>query len=111
VSGRDEPNRRPDSDVRIVPFDGELDAYDAPGVRRRLQQAIEDEPRPAVLVADLQRVTFLDSTILGALVGAQRRMRERGGELRIVYPSPPADRIFTLTGLDAVFPAQMAPPG
>lgn len=108
MSCQPEPNREPESGVRVVSFEGELDAFFAPGVRARLQQALEAEPPPVVLVADLHRVTFLDSTILGALVGAQRRMRERGGELRVVYPEAPADRIFVLTGLDAVFPAHTA---
>ena len=55
-----------------------------------------------MLVIDLAAVTFLDSSVLGALVGALRRLRERGGTLRIVRPANAAARIFELTGLDAV---------
>ena len=71
--------------------------------------ADRDVTGSAVVVVDLRRVSFLDSTILGTLVGGLRRMRERGGELKLVYPLPPANRIFALTGLDALFPVAERP--
>jgi len=89
----------------VLRLEGELDAYVAPHVRERLHRAIDGVAADGVLVVDLERVTFMDSTILGTLVGGLRRMRERGGELQLVYPAPPAARIFELTGLDTVFPA------
>jgi anti-sigma B factor antagonist len=91
--------------VRVLRLEGELDAFVAPDLRERLRSLIDGDRGLRVLVVDLERVTFLDSSILGALVGGRRRMRERGGELRLVYPPRPARRIFELTGLDAVFPA------
>jgi anti-sigma B factor antagonist len=90
--------------THVIGLEGELDAFVAPELRERLRSAIE-AAAPGVLVVDLARVTFLDSTILGALVGALRRMREAGGELKLVYPPHPASRIFELTGLDTLFPA------
>ncbi len=96
-------------DAAVLRLEGELDAFVAPDLRERLRRLVEDSPmeengrRRAVV--DLGRVTFLDSTVLGALVGALRRMRENGGELYLVYPPHPANRIFHLTGLDTVFPA------
>jgi anti-sigma B factor antagonist len=91
--------------ARVLRLEGELDAFHAPDVRKRLHELIDELDGGGVLVVDLTAVSFLDSTILGTLVGGLRRMREGGGELRLVYPAPPADRIFQLTGLDAVFPA------
>lgn len=85
-------------------LEGELDAYSAPDVRNRLHALIEDCGTGGVLIVDLAHVTFMDSTILGTLVGGLRRMREQDGELRLVYPPQPVRRIFELTGLDGVFP-------
>jgi anti-sigma B factor antagonist len=85
-------------------LEGDLDAYSAPDVRSQLHGLIEQSGTGGVLVVDLTRVTFMDSSILGALVGALRRIRERDGELRLVYPPQPVKRIFELTGLDGVFP-------
>jgi anti-sigma B factor antagonist len=55
-----------------------------------------------VLVLELSRVEFLDSTALGTMVGALRRVREAGGEMRVVLPETTARRIFEVTGLDQV---------
>jgi anti-sigma B factor antagonist len=92
---------------RIEPFDGgavvtlsgELDAFDAPALRESFQSLLE--AGPAVIVLDLSAVAFLDSTVLGAIVGLLRRVREEGGELRTVLPETTARRIFEITGLVA----------
>jgi anti-sigma B factor antagonist len=90
--------------MHVIELAGELDAFNTPELRERLSRLIEEDDELRVLVVDLSQVSFLDSTVLGTLVGALRRMRERGGELQLVYPAHPVSRIFTLTGLDAVFP-------
>jgi len=87
----------------VLHLRGELDAHEASQIRARLHELIDEGP--STVVVDLSAVTFLDSTILGLLVGGLRRMREQGGELRLVYPPDPARRIFAFTGLDRVFPA------
>jgi anti-sigma B factor antagonist len=96
--------------AQVVPFDGgvvialagELDAYDAPALRTMFQEAVATA-RPPIVVVDLTSVSFLDSTVLGALVGLLRRVREYGGELRAVLPDSPARRIFEVTALDKAF--------
>mgnify|MGYP000315357322 CR=1 FL=1 len=88
--------------VVVVSPAGDLDAYTAPEVRAALTDLIEEGA--AVVVCDLSAVTFLDSSGLGALIGALKRLRERGGELLIVQPGPSARRIFALTALDRVLP-------
>ena len=88
-------------DTFVVTARGEIDAFTAPALRLELQ-GLADSQAAAVLVIDLSAVTFLDSSGLGALVGALRRVRERGGSLRIIRPHTPAARIFELTGLAEV---------
>jgi anti-sigma B factor antagonist len=93
---------RIDGGAAVVSPVGELDAYTAPELREQLHGLAEEEGLDP-LVVDLSRVTFLDSTAIGVLVGALRRMRERGGELRLVEPRGTARRIFELTLLDRTF--------
>jgi anti-sigma B factor antagonist len=88
-------------DTFVVTARGEIDVFTAPALRLDLQ-GLADDQAAAVLVIDLFAVTFLDSSGLGALVGTLRRVRERGGSLRIVRPQTPASRIFELTGLAGV---------
>ena len=68
---------------------------------RPWSEASELAERPRV-VLDLAGVAFLDSTVLGTIVGALRRAREAEGELLVVLPETPARRIFEITGLDQV---------
>ena len=56
------------------------------------------------IVADLERVEFMDSTGLGVLVGALRRLKERDGTLALACPQGPVLRVLDVTGLSKVFP-------
>ena len=93
----------------VVAARGELDAYAAPELAQRLGEAL-DHPRGEPVVLDLSATTFLDSTALGAVVGAYRRSRERQVPFSIVAPRGHARRIFHLTGLHAVLPLVDPPP-
>ena len=95
---------RKDDGLAVVTLRGELDAHDAPRLRELFAGAVGElvgieQPR---LVLDLTAVGFLDSTALGSIIGAVRRVREAGGELTLVLPTSPARRIFEITGLDSV---------
>jgi len=83
----------------VVTLSGELDAYDAPVLRETFAEVTRADAVGAV-VLDLTRVAFLDSTALGTMVGLLRRVREAGGELRVVLPETSARRIFEVTALD-----------
>ena len=93
-----EPRVEQLDDIVAVTLSGELDAYDAPTIRASFHDVVGSGP--AVIVLDLTAVTFLDSTVLGTIVGLLRRVREAGGELRTVLPETTARRIFEITGLD-----------
>ncbi len=86
--------------IDVVVGAGELDAFVLP----ELVAAFDDTRGASRLVVDLTRVSFLDSTALGAVVRAARELGSAGGELRIVLPRGPARRIFEITGLDAALP-------
>jgi anti-sigma B factor antagonist len=83
-----------------VTLSGELDAYDAPALRAAFAGAVDVLGDRALVVLDLEGVSFLDSSALGAIVGLLKRVRERERELRVVLPTSSARRIFELTGLD-----------
>lgn len=89
--------------VYVAAPTGDLDAFTAPHLKNELVQLIEGRSARVVIV-DLTGVTFLDSTALGVLIGALKRIRDRDGELRIVKPSPIVNRIFEITSLDRVLP-------
>ena len=91
----------PWSNVCVLVLYGELDLHVGAELRDRLTAAIDAGAKYVVL--DLTRVAFIDSMALGVLLGALKRLRERGGELRLVVPNPELRRIFEITLLDQLF--------
>ena len=55
------------------------------------------------IVVDLTETTFLDSTALGVLIGAVKRLRSRDGVLTIVNTDANIAKTFEITGLDQIF--------
>jgi anti-sigma B factor antagonist len=94
---RARPQIEPFTGGLVLTLRGELDAYDAPELRTAFADAAG---RERLVVLDLAAVSFRDSTVLGAIVGLQRRVRETDGELRVVLPGSEARRVFEVTGLD-----------
>jgi len=85
----------------VAKVSGELDVATAPKLRERLTEAID--AGSTRLVVDLADVDFVDSTGLGVLVGALRRAREGGGEVRLVCTNHRILKVFQATGLHEVF--------
>jgi len=56
------------------------------------------------LIVDLNRVAFIDSSGVGALVGAARRAAAHGGSLHAVCARPQTRRLLWLTGVDRRIP-------
>lgn len=87
--------------VVVAEISGELDAAD---------NKLDDELRALLagsesqLVVDLTNVTFIDSSVVRALVVAHRTVTERGGWVRIVYTHHLIGRVVNLCGLDELFP-------
>jgi anti-sigma B factor antagonist len=91
--------RRPDTFV--VTVHGELDLRALP----RLQPVVNDAVRsglPRVLI-DLCDVSFLDSTGLGLLMNALRRLEYADRRLLIACVEGPVRRVFELTRLSDQF--------
>jgi anti-sigma B factor antagonist len=86
----------------VLEVGGEVDVYTAPRLRERLIEMIDGGARKVVV--DLGRVDFLDSTGLGVLVGALKRLRAVEGTFGLVCDKEPLLKIFRITALDQVFP-------
>ncbi|HEY7075636.1 MAG TPA: STAS domain-containing protein, partial [Solirubrobacteraceae bacterium] len=54
-------------------------------------------------IVDLTTATFIDSSSLGVLIGAHRRLKRRGRTLAVVCDNDAIVKTFRITGLDGVF--------
>jgi anti-sigma B factor antagonist len=91
-----------EADWAVVEVTGELDLHTAPQLRERLSE-LTAEGHDRVLL-DCSKLTFMDSTGLGVLVGHLKRTRERGHKLALAGLRAPVMKILTITGLDELFP-------
>jgi len=80
---------------------GSLDIATSPSVRAALLQESSEGKRDAIV--DLTRVEFLDSTGLGALIGAHKRALDNGTDVRLVVSEGPIARLLSITGLTKIF--------
>lgn len=87
-------------DTTVLSIEGDLDLASAPSLKWALAD-LQSGGRRHVVV-DLSKVSFIDSTALGVLVGAQRAM-DQGVRLAVACDEENVLRIFELTGLDGMF--------
>ena len=87
-------------DVHVVTVGGELDVATVPEVREELNRITDEGGREIVI--DLLAVPFVDSVALGLLVETSKRVKARGGALRIVSADRRIARIIEITGLERV---------
>ena len=87
--------------VVIAAVTGDIDISTVTRLRERLFELADSG---GTLIVDLNRVTFIDSAGLGGLVGAARRVDERGGSLHAVCARPQTRKLLWLTGVDRRIP-------
>ncbi len=80
---------------------GSLDLATSPTVRAALIDAADKGKKD--IVVDLSGLDFLDSTGLGALIGAHRRATEHDGSMRLVVREGAILRLLNITGLIRIF--------
>ena len=90
-----------DDTRHVVAVRGEIDLFTAPDLKATLLNAIDTGKTR--IVVDLSETTFLDSTALGVLIGAIKRLRARDGALTIVNVDANIAKTFEITGLDQIF--------
>jgi anti-sigma B factor antagonist len=94
-------DRQVDDQTHLVAVTGEIDLFTAPEFKQRVAAPI-DAGRSNIIV-DLTATTFIDSSSLGVLIGAHRRLKLRGGSLVVVCDNEAIVKTFRITGLDGVF--------
>ncbi|GDX81587.1 anti-sigma factor antagonist [Deltaproteobacteria bacterium] len=77
-----------------------LDLLSAAEVKSQLQAAVARGQHR--LVVDLDGVPFIDSSGLGALIGALKAARVAGGDMRIARAGPQVLYVLEITMLDRV---------
>jgi anti-sigma B factor antagonist len=84
-----------------------IDAASAIQFKDRMREILRDDA--PVVILDLSRVGFLDSSGLGAVVGVMK-MLGPDRRLELAALTPTVERVFRLTRMDSVFTIHPAVP-
>lgn len=95
-------NVRENGPSRTVVLAGSCDLSTAPHLRQALQGLVPPEVTDVTI--DVTDLDFIDSTGLGVVLGAMRRLREGRGVLRIAGARGIVLRVLEITDLDKVIP-------
>jgi anti-sigma B factor antagonist len=87
--------------VVIAEVTGDVDLSTVAGLRERLFELADSGQ---LLIVDLNRITFMDSSGLGVLVGAARRAAAHGGSLHAVCSRPQPRKLLWMTGVNRRIP-------
>ena len=82
----------------IAELFGELDHHAAEGAREKIDEAL-DNYRVDNLVFDFAKISFMDSSGIGMIIGRYKTVSALGGKLSIAAPSKEADRILAISGI------------
>lgn len=92
----------------VIGLSGEIIMDVVVEMKAEITQATESSPQKTV-VLDLGRVTFMDSSGVGLLIGLRRMCQEQGKAFSIANPSPPIRKLFDMLRLTDYFVVPATP--
>ena len=85
----------------VLQLEGEIDLHVSQGVAELLRPMVAKKPQ--VLVVDLEKVTYLDSSGLAVLIEAMQNVQKYGGKFALANVQESVKHIFEIARLDQVF--------
>ena len=85
----------------VIQPQGILDSVNTNNLRRDILDTIDGEVK--VILLDLQNITFMNSSGLGALVATLKAVKSKGGELALCSLSDQVRMIFELSRMERIF--------
>ena len=90
-----------DRGAAVAVLSGEIDHHNAKSVREELDRYII-AAQPRTLAIDMGRITFMDSSGIGLIMGRSKLMKECGGILEVRNPQPYIRRVLKLSGIERI---------
>ncbi|MGI6469006.1 MAG: anti-sigma F factor antagonist [Syntrophomonadaceae bacterium] len=87
----------------VVRVSGEMDMLIADKMRAEIDKRIDDK-NIKNLVLNLEKVTFMDSSGLGLIIGRYKRISAKQGRMFIVGARPQVEKILFFSGVNRLVP-------
>ena len=85
-------------EILIVNLDGELDHHFSAVIRKEIDKTV-DAFHSKHLIFNFEKVTFMDSSGIGVIMGRYNKITQLGGSLMITGCSEYIDRILDMAGI------------
>jgi anti-sigma B factor antagonist len=87
-------------DTPVIGAEGEVDLGTVDSLRALTSEVVRR--KPAAVIFDFRKVTFIDSSGLGILVATRKRLMSEPDSVTVVTAQPAVLQSLQLTGLDRV---------
>ena len=87
--------------IVVLSINGEIDLYNAPELKEAVQKLSEQNKNK--IIVNLDRVSYVDSSGIGALISSFSNLKKQGGSLRICNVAGSVRKVFELTKLTSFF--------
>jgi len=87
--------------ILIATLEGELDHVQAERLRAQIDAAYDKSPCKHIIF-DMAKVSFMDSSGIGMIIGRYKNAEKRGGQLALANMSDGISRLFEISGLSKI---------
>jgi anti-sigma B factor antagonist len=87
--------------IVILDIDGEIDLYNAPEIKDTIKQQMDGGHKKIII--NLENVSYIDSSGIGALISSLSNLKKIGGGLKIMHVYDSVRKVFELTKLTSFF--------
>lgn len=96
-----EITRRENNNIVLLDINGEIDLYNAPEIKDVIAKLIEEQKY--CIIINLEKVSYIDSSGIGALISSLSNLKKYQGGLKIINVSGSVRKVFELTKLTSFF--------
>ncbi|MBD3184690.1 anti-sigma factor antagonist [Candidatus Poribacteria bacterium] len=91
---------RSENDIQIVDITGQLDAFSTPDAKAEFKKITD--ARNYKILLNMDNVTYVNSTAIGAIVAVAQQVRRRKGDLKICGMKDDIRKVFDLVGASKI---------
>jgi stage II sporulation protein AA (anti-sigma F factor antagonist) len=90
--------------ILYIRLQGEMDEHSASFTRREADRLADNFRGGERAVFDLEKVSFMDSTGIGFLIGRYKKFQRYGIPMYVTNPSQSTDKILSMSGVYTLIP-------
>ena len=88
-------------EIVVLEIEGEIDLYNAPEIKDIINKLIEEQNYNVII--NLEHVSYIDSSGIGALISSLSNLKKYQGALKIINVYASVKKVFELTKLTSFF--------